>query len=1271
MRIVIDLQGAQTASRFRGIGRYSLALSLAIARNAKEHEIWLVLNAALPDSIPELRAAFDGLVPRERIRVFDLPGHTAECDAGNLWRTRAAETIREHVIAALQPDAVLVTSLFEGYVDDGVTSVGSDGNGANTAVILYDLIPLLNPAAYLPTPPQREYYDRKIASLRNAGLLLSISDYSRQEGLEALGVAPERIVSISTAVDNDFVPSRLTDADTVALHQRFGITRKMVMYAPGGFDTRKNIDGLITAYSLLPPALRATHQLVVASKLGDVERTQLDQVRIRAGLANDELVLTGYVADADLRGLYSTAALFVFPSKHEGFGLPALEAMACGAPVIGSCTTSLPEVIGLDEAMFDPTSPQAIADKMQQVLEDDHLRRRLLEHGKVQAKKFSWDVSARRALRALEAHHARRTEQAASDTLASTKPRLAFVSPLPPERTGIANYSVELLPALMQHYDIELVSDQREFALPPALAALPRRTVGWFAENGSSYDRIVYQVGNSPFHSHMFGLLHQHPGTVVLHDFFLSGALAYEETTGRMPGVWSQALYYAHGYIALQTRCTDAEEAKRNYPCNLDVLQAASGLIVHSDYSRVLARKWYGPDAGEDWTVIPHLRTAATSFDRAGARKQLGIGEDAFVVCSFGFVDPTKLTHRLLEAWLASPLRTDPRCELVLVGENHGGEYGAKLLARIRECGMENKIRITGWTDDEVYNLYLQAADASVQLRTMSRGETSGAVLHCLNYGLPTIVNANGSMADLAEEAVWKLPDEFADAELVTALATLWSDSAKRHALAAAARTLIQTRHDPARCAEQYAQAIEAAHRKSRTGLPALLQSLADLPTLPGDEQNLQRLAQAVARSTTSRPQPRQLLVDVSAIARNDLQTGIERVVRAQLVALLRNPPQGFRVEPVVLSDDGGAWHYSYAREYTQKLLGIASPAIQDTPVDIGATDVFYSPDFFPSGVIEAARAGVYADWRARGVEVNFLVHDILPILRPEFFPEGTDQHHAAWLSTIATHADRLVCISQAVADEVQTWLTQNGHARVQRLKYAVVHHGADIGASVPSSGMPDGAEDVLQRIGAAPSFLMVGTIEPRKGHLQAIAAFEQLWRNGVEANLVIVGKEGWKALPEHLRRTIPQIVGKLTMHPELGKRLFWLQGISDEYLQKVYAASTCLVFASEGEGFGLPLIEAAQTQLPIIARGLPVFREVAQQHAFYFDGLNASDLAAAVCEWLALREEGRAPSSMGMPWLTWAENAAELGKVLSGDRDRLAGSDTALPVTAVVSKAA
>jgi len=1249
MRIVIDMQGAQSESRFRGIGRYSLSLALAIARNAGQHEIWLLLNGALRESIADIRRDFAGLVPPERIRVFDAPAPVAEIEAANVWRTRAGELIREQALADLRPDAVLVTSLFEGYVDDAVVSVGALAGAERTAVILYDLIPMLNPAKYLPTQRQREYYDGKIRSLKNAGLLLAISDYSRQEGLDTLGLDPESVVSISTAVDAGFHPRAVTPDEARALHARFGIVRPMVMCAPGGFDARKNIDGLIAAWALLPRALRERHQLVIASKVNERDREHFTALARNAGLAADEFVMTGYVDDEDLCRLYSTCALFVFPSRHEGFGLPALEAMACGAPVIGSNATSVPEVIGSDDALFDPHSPGAIAARIAEVLSDPARQEALRRHGARQAAKFSWDASARRALAAIEARLPAPSRVVPLRT-AAAKPRLAFVSPMPPERTGIANYSVELLPALMAHYDIELIVEQPSLALPPALAALPSQSAAWFADNAHRYDRIVYQFGNSPFHSHMFGLLRRHPGTVVLHDFFLSGALAYEETTGRMPGVWTEALYRSHGWRAVAERHGEAgiEHAKRIYPCNLDVLQDARGLIVHSEYSRKLARQWYGPDAGNDWAVIPHLRTPAGAIDRAGSRRALGVDDDVFVVCSFGFVDPTKLSLRLLDAWLASALRDDTRCMLVFVGENHGGDYGRTLKARIEEHGLQERVRITGWVDDAAYNLWLQAADASVQLRTMSRGETSGAVLHCLNHGLPTIVNANGSMADLADDAVWKLADEFDDGDLAAALETLRDCEARRATLAAAARTLIATRHAPEECARMYADAIEAAHAAGHPGRQSLAQAIAAVPGLPEDDDALQPVALAMARSMRERPVLRQLLVDVSATARNDLQTGIERVVRAQLLELLKAPPAGFRVEPVMLTDEGGRWHYRYARAYACKLLGIAAPVLPDAAVDVDAGDVFYSPDLHPGAVIAAARAGLYADWRRRGIGVGFLIHDILPITHPQFFPDGAGDMHARWLECIAGEADRLVCISRAVADDTRAWLMSRNHPAAGTLRFDVVHHGADIAASAPSAGLPADADRIVRQIGAATSFLMVGTIEPRKGHLQVLDAFERLWRDGADAQLVIVGKEGWKQLPAEQRRTIPRIVERLTGHPEAGRRLFWLQGISDEFLQRVYAASACLIAASEGEGFGLPLIEAAQVGKPIVARDIPVFREVAQQHAFYFDGMDGDSLAAALKEWLALHAAGKAPDSAGMPWRTWADNAAHLAGVLT-----------------------
>lgn len=454
MRIAIDLQGAQTASRFRGIGRYTMALTRGILRNAGSHEIWIVLNSALEESVAGVRAELAGLVPHERIRVFEVPGRIAEMDARLAPRCRAAEMLREQFIALLAPDFVLVTSLFEGFNDDAVGSVGTFVDGARTAVILYDLIPLLNPATYLGSPYVRECYMRKIASLERAGLLLSISDYAREEAIRKLGLQPERVLPISTAVDEGFAPGARTPAELEAIRRRFGITRTMLMCAPGGYDPRKNIDGLVTAYTLLPRDLRQTCQLVLASRLADAERQAILALAAQQGLAPSDLVLTGYLGDADLIALYQAADLFIFPSLHEGFGLPALEAMACGTPTIASNTTSLPEVIGLEEAMFDPADPQSIADRIAEVLGDRALYERLRRHSRAQAGKFSWDETARRALRALER-------------------RAAAAEPVPPRSNGELMEALAALPGLPRD-EQTLVQLASCFAALPDLAAPSR-----------------------------------------------------------------------------------------------------------------------------------------------------------------------------------------------------------------------------------------------------------------------------------------------------------------------------------------------------------------------------------------------------------------------------------------------------------------------------------------------------------------------------------------------------------------------------------------------------------------------------------------------------------------------------------------------------------------------------------------------------------------------------------------------------------------------------
>lgn len=1235
MRIVLDLQACQTGSRKRGIGRASLAFAQALARRASAHELIVVTNAALPDSIADIGRAMLPWIPPERMRSFSAPSGSWETVAANLWRARAGELLREAFIAAQKPDIVHISSLFEGLLDDAYTSIGRYRNDIATAVTLYDLIPLLRPDKYLSDPAVRDWYYRKLQSLKNARLLLAISAYSRTEAIEALAVPAERIVNIGLSIDAHFERIEPAAEHRFALQQRLGLRRPFLMYTAGD-DERKNVPALISAYALLPSAVRAQHQLLIICHGTEEMRQKLLRHAAASGMSDDELVLLSeFVADDDLIALYSSCRLFVFPSLHEGFGLPVLEAMACGAPVIASNTTSLPEVVGRADALFDPRRPHDIAAAIAHALGDEDFLQSLRDSAPVQVAKFSWDNTAQRALDAFEQQHDRdQAQQRASIAVGApaARPRLAYVSPLPPERSGIADYSAELLPALAAHYDIELIVHDAQVGKlqqPWLQANYPVRSVSWFEAHAGRYQRVLYQVGNSYFHLHMFGLMQRIPGTVVLHDFYLSGA---HSAGGDL--AMQNEFFHSHGWRGLQAAMQDKAGAMHDYPCNLSVLEAAQGVIVHSHFAHDATRHWYGAGLARQIEAIPLLR-GTMQLDRAAARARLGLDDSDFLVCTFGLLAPSKRNRELLDAWLQSALTQDVHCKLVFVGENHGGAYGDDLLATIKRSPGGSRISITGHASAQQYDDYLAAADLTVQLRGDSRGETSRAALDCMAAGRALIINANGPMAELPDSVACKLPDLFSVASLCAALDALWRDPAARAGLADAAYRHVLQHHHPVIIAARYAQAIEGFYVDGplvhEQQLIAALAAQDESRTAAFDG-DIEVLSDCIEDNHPA-PRQRRLYIDISTVAARDLKSGIERVTRSILKDLLEQGAQPFRIEPVYAADG----LYRCANAASAALLGLdAAPlALQDSVIEAGAGDIFLGLDWAPQAVLHSRPA--LEALRRRQVRIVFVVYDLLPLQLPSCFPDFLPEIYRNWLTAITELSDGIACISQSVAAELQQWIAQQ-HAGQVALpagpKLGYFHLGADIDNSLPSAGIADDSRQLLDAATSGNNFLMVSTVEPRKGHAQVLDAFEVLWQQGNDAKLVIIGRQGWgsDALGDRMRS-----------HARFGRQLFWFEAASDDLLKLAYRQSTALIYASLGEGFGLPLIEAASHGLPVIARDLPVLREVGGEHAWYFSADNGLQLAEAIGHWQRLSVRGAAPASAGMPSLDWRQSTQQL----------------------------
>lgn len=838
----------------------------------------------------------------------------------------------------------------------------------------------------------------------------------------------------------------------------------------------------------------------------------------------------------------------------------------------------------------------------------------------------------------------------APERVAAGKPTLALVTPFPPDRTGIAGYAAALAPALAAYYDLTLITSGRD----AAASGFPARREAWFAENGHLFDRVLYQIGNAPFHAGMPELLARWPGVVALHDVGLGDLGAWLENMPEHRGVWPGRLYDSHGYRGLLTLMKEGAGAAAQLPASLFVFEQSQGVLVHSRFARDLAAAAYGPEAVAHTEVIPFVQPLRPG-DRSAARARLGLTPDELVVCSFGFAGETKLSRELVAAWQVSRLCAKGR--LVLVGAAPTNAYGAALAADIASRPGA-RVEVTGYADGAAFSDWLAAADFAVQLRTRTRGETSGALFDAMAAGLPVIVNAHGALAEAPPAAVLSLPETFSPAELAEAMERLAHDKVLRKQLSAAGIEAVARDHAPEAVAARYHAAIEAmVDQTPPLHSPSALRAAAEAA---GDPE---MKASALVRASGPRPGLRHLYVDVTAIAREDLGTGIQRVVRAQLLGLLRSPPEGVRVEPVRIADSPAGPRLMFARRYAAQLLGLRPGWLRDEPAELRGGDVYYAPDLAQDVVARAEAGGLYRDLRAAGVAVHFLVHDILPLTHPEMFPPGADEPHARWFAAVARAADQLICISAEVRNAVAARLASTpASAPASTLagpgpRLSVLPHGADLDAG-RAALQPGRTPAALRRaLAARPSFLMVGTVEPRKGVDQALAAFERLWSEGVEANLVIVGAEGWRGLPEASRRTLPETVDALRRSRHRGRRLFWLEDAPDAVLSDLMRKADALLAASWAEGFGLPLVEAALAGLPIMARDIPVFREVAGRHATYFTADDPEALAHAVRTWLEVGDEGRV---RGFAALTWAENVARL-------KDLLGFQPTAIPAAAAM----
>ena len=294
--------------------------------------------------------------------------------------------------------------------------------------------------------------------------------------------------------------------------------------------------------------------------------------------------------------------------------------------------------------------------------------------------------------------------------------------------------------------------------------------------------------------------------------------------------------------------------------------------------------------------------------------------------------------------------------------------------------------------------------------------------------------------------------------------------------------------------------------------------------------------------------------------------------------------------------------------------------------------DSSWHADFFP----------VAERLQKDGIGIVSVIYDLIPLTHPQFCDEGLVRVFEQWFDWIARTADGFIAISQTISDQVRSEVQWRlGRDMADQRWFDYFHLGSELDQANSSAVV---RQDVQRMCKAHSVYLMVSTIEPRKNHTYLLNAFELLWDEGSDVALCFVGKIGWKT---------EKLIERIKQHPQLNKRLFMFNDLSDRELEYCYSHSRALVFPSYVEGFGLPLVEAMQRGLPAMASDIPVFREIGGDSMAYF-GLSEPE---SLCR-LVRRFEGSgqfpAPISLdNWSWLSWSDSAMQLIGRVQGQTKR------------------
>lgn len=574
-----------------------------------------------------------------------------------------------------------------------------------------------------------------------------------------------------------------------------------VLYV-GGFDPRKNMDEALRAFAAFvasPDRANVRFKVVCA-----YDRESYDRYYALARTLGVErqLDLLGYVTDDELGFLFRGASVFFFPSLYEGFGLPVLDALACGVPVVASETSSIPEIAGEHVVYCDPMNVANMAHALRtawDLRDPDHPRRTAAV---AHAREFRWEKSARQYLDILcEAGAAGAAAAAARSRCTRRRPRVAYLSPWPPQKTGVASYSYHLMPELLARMDVTLFVETPEESLP--MAGLEIRNIDQYPALAGEFDSAIYHLGNGLTHIKIYEHAWRIPGVIVLHDFNIHPFFHHGFLGHPREALYEEALtqYGAEGREAwAHYRLTGERPEVWQFPMCHPIARRSRATIVHS--------RWVGSrlEQVDNLVRIHHgAQPDEVRREQADEREvlaQLAPDMDTYWIGVFGFINRHKRVDSVLAAAGVLVAKGFP-VRVLIVGEVNDDRVD--LAEAARRAGIADFIHHVGYVTEKSLLQYLRAVDVVCNLRYPTMGESSGTLFHSLAAGKATVVSDCGSFSEIPDRCAWKVDPESLETEhLAALLEAMLKGRELRATLGANGRRLIQSRASLQDVAQSY-----------------------------------------------------------------------------------------------------------------------------------------------------------------------------------------------------------------------------------------------------------------------------------------------------------------------------------------------------------------------------------------------------------------------------------------------------------------------------------